>query len=208
MAGGRASSLLWAVLGSAMLLGAASCGQDFTSGSGGGGGAAGSGAATGTGGSGTGGAGGVSTTTTTTSAGGGSSGLALGEACIEGGECASALCVDEVCCDEACKGKCQACRAAIHGGSEPDGTCAATTWGADPEDDCTDYCNGDSVMKGACDGAGQCQWESSESCFPYTCNITGKVCFEQCSGEAHCAEGAACHQQTNTCLAVTSNGSP
>ncbi|MCA9620417.1 MAG: hypothetical protein KC731_15450 [Myxococcales bacterium] len=96
------------------------------------------------------------------------SGLALnGEACSEGSDCRSEICVDELCCDAVCDGPCEACDLTgslgscrpVPDGTPGDGTCAPylCTGSASgcptscaTSGDCTEqaFCNDDHLCKG------------------------------------------------------------
>jgi hypothetical protein len=194
---------IWFCVYAAMMAGALSCGEEFTGDGSGGDGGVGAGDHGGSGGLGAGGS--DATTTTTTGPGGGASGSPLGTPCATGGECASGLCADEVCCDRSCTQRCEACLSSENDGAAPDGTCAPIPWGADPEDECPDKCNGDEVLVGACDGASLCQWEDAVVCFPYTCSSVDTACYDSCTGNAQCAAGASCDSTDDVCLPPPTN---
>lgn len=119
------------------------------------------------------------------------------------GACATGHCVDGVCCDSACSGTCQACTAAMTGGS--DGTCAPVTKDTDPHDGC-----GDCAL---CDGAGACAnvaagTDPKDRCtadanYPGSCLADG-----QCDGQGNCRkyspQGTACG--TASCTNGTAQG--
>jgi hypothetical protein len=78
----------------------------------------------------------------------------VGTTCSTDNECASGACVDGFCCASACDGECVSCAMALTG--QPNGTCAATNEGADPDGECADTgpmscgpkgqgCNGDAL---------------------------------------------------------------
>ncbi|MFP6663418.1 MAG: DUF4215 domain-containing protein [Deltaproteobacteria bacterium] len=117
--------------------------------------------------------------------------LEQGGACASDGECAGYACVDGFCCDTACASGCEACSAALTGGS--DGVCAPIVAGTDPDDECgvsggSDVCGG----SGSCTQCGDGRLEIGEECDDG--NLTsGDCCSSVCEIETEisgCAPSA------------------
>ncbi len=110
--------------------------------------------------------------------------LANGAACGNGGECASANCVDGVCCNTACNTLCNACTA-VKKGAGADGTCGVVIANLDPDNECA----GAQV----CNGASACKLPNGEACL-----LNG-----DCVSNA-CADGVCCNTTcTGACQACT-----
>ncbi|MBT6433723.1 MAG: hypothetical protein HOK28_11560 [Deltaproteobacteria bacterium] len=104
-----------------------------------------------------------------------------GSLCSDEQMCASGFCVDGVCCESACDGICSACSAALTGGSNDNGVCAAIPAGEDPADEC-------GVQQ--CNGALECfDLQEGDDCgFDYECG--GElVCNLGVCGENVCGDG-------------------
>ena len=139
--------------------------------------------------------------------------------CTEDHECLSNECTDGFCCDVACAGECEACAAALSGGT--DGVCSFIPTGNDPENECGvgSHCNGAGVCLGGdgepCAAGGECLSGNcaDDVCCTTACNgpcescvllYTGVadgacapvVAYEDPDGE--CALGSSC-DGANTC---------
>ncbi|MFI5302032.1 MAG: hypothetical protein ACHREM_28410, partial [Polyangiales bacterium] len=134
------------------------------------------------------------------------SGLALGGACVNTGDCTSGFCVDGVCCESACTGQCQACAATGH--CQPlDG--AAPNVG---KPTCTfpyRLC-----VKGAC--ATSCA-TTADCATGASCDVTNQCVAEVATGgkcaadgdckSGHCADGYCCDTAcAGTCQACDVSG--
>jgi hypothetical protein len=144
---------------------------------------------------------------------------ALGQACANGGECDSTLCIDGVCCASACDDNCQSCNLAGKAGTctpKPAGaaskTCAAQPISqcgfdgmCDGNGGCQRYgagvackaasCDGKNyVPASACDGQGACVAASPVDCTPYVCGpSTAPACLATCAvGGTDCVSPAVC----------------
>lgn len=119
-----------------------------------------------------------------------------GTACTDGAECAAGNCVDGVCCESACDGTCEACVAALTGGT--DGECS-TVLAADPEDEC----DASGCQSGAC-GSGACELLPAST----VCRAAAAACdvAEVCDGvsplcptDAVASEGTTCRPVAGDC---------
>lgn len=159
-----------------------------------------------------------------------------GQACVQNSECATGFCVDGVCCNSACSGVCQACSAAMNGGT--DGSCSATkpgfadlgcpaqgastcgtTGNCDGTGSCqlwpngtvcvAQSCSGSTLTKAStCNGAGTCSAPvpPTQSCSPYVCG--GAACKTNCTSDADCVSGDYCQNPgvSGTCHAPSAAG--
>jgi hypothetical protein len=119
--------------------------------------------------------------------GGANSGKKLGDACLEGGECASGNCVDGVCCNNGCTGPCKACNLGV----DDLGICKPHPVGTDPQDDCTD--------PQVCDANSMCV------------NVEGQTCTVNATCTSmHCVDGfccdSACDGKCEGCSAALTGG--
>lgn len=119
-----------------------------------------------------------------------------GTACTDGAECAAGNCIDGVCCESACDGTCEACVAALTGGT--DGECS-TVLAADPEDEC----EATGCQSGAC-GSGACELLPAST----VCRAAAAACdvAEVCDGvsplcptDAVASEGTTCRPVAGDC---------
>jgi hypothetical protein len=106
-----------------------------------------------------------------------------GAACSSAAGCASGFCVSGVCCNTVCTGTCSACNNAGSVGTcspEPAGrVCAPAS------------CSGSVFTAAAtCDGRGECQAPTANSCAPFTCSAG--ACATGCNADADCVAGAHC----------------
>lgn len=114
-----------------------------------------------------------------------------GDACMTSHECTNGFCVDSVCCQSACSGACQACSAALTGGTS--GRCLAVMAGQDPHDNCSSagtICGQD----GACDGNGGCRFGvRGATCGDPACAASTSILTNvaTCDGAGTCAPGTA-----------------
>ncbi len=181
---------------------------------------------------GTGGAGGESTTTatgaTTTTAAGTActsdsdcatgfgcspAGMCLllnGRACTAAGECLSTFCVDGACCDTACSTACQACSAALTGGTN--GTCTNATDGTkDPRGICVQTAVTSCGTDGKC-GGGACEdWPGNTVCALGTCENGAQPNFQYvqlCNGSGQCATYLGPYPPRIDCTSVMGCSSP
>ena len=110
-------------------------------------------------------------------------GSASGAPCSDGSMCASAICVDGVCCDTLCDGLCERCDGVA---AVPAGTCGLIPSGLDPQTECPEVGQCDTV----CDGAGGCsvlQCPDGEPCTEDLSCVSGQCvdgfcCDSACSG--------------------------
>lgn len=106
----------------------------------------------------------------------------LGQACIQGADCATGSCSDGVCCDVPCDGTCEVCDAT--------GLCVPRPAGSDPDHECgAPACNAGVQEAFWCDGAGACMVQI-ESCGAYVCGDA--ACLRECRSDADCIEPARC----------------
>jgi hypothetical protein len=115
---------------------------------------------------------------------------ARGEACSDDGECDSTFCRDGVCCETECTGECQSCAAPDTGAAN--GTCAPSSAGTDPRDECDastpESCGND----GECDGEGACRnYGPSQVCAAAICAGASFTPAATCDGAGECETGAA-----------------
>ncbi len=151
-----------------------------------------------------------------------------GNACTEGRQCSSNLCVDGVCCDAACNGQCEACdvggsvgtctpvSGAPHGartacvgdGSVCNGQCDGANRTACAFAGGTTQCrapqcnNGQSVLEAFCDGVGSCPGQQQATCDPYRCSAT--VCLTTCTTDTQCQTGFRC--DAGACVPAKTDG--
>jgi hypothetical protein len=112
--------------------------------------------------------------------------LGLGGACTAGTQCAAGNCANGVCCDTSCAGTCQACTAALTGGTN--GTCADVTAGKGPTP--ASQCTAAPVCgnTGTCDGLGACSVASATtSCVTASCSNGELTSAGTCDGLGSCA---------------------
>jgi len=143
-----------------------------------------------------------------------------GAVCGDGVECGSGICVQGTCCRTACAGSCMTCalpgsagtcKPVPAGAVDPAGQCrdqGASSCGTDGVCDgaggCHRYAAGTqcappecpagattATLARTCDGAGNCQAATTQSCAPYTCN--GATCRAACGVDADCAGGMFCN---------------
>jgi len=114
-----------------------------------------------------------------------------GDSCLGGGnvDCATGFCVDGFCCDGGCTGTCEACSAALTGGTN--GTCAPTIANTDPDNDCPtcEVCNGSGACIPASDGT-----DPVNDCATQPVSTCGQDGF--CNGASACrlyASGTVCN---------------
>ncbi len=117
--------------------------------------------------------------------------LDLGRACIAGGDCLGANCVDGVCCSSECGGTCEACDSVL-----APGTCLHVAAGEDPEAECDGVCDG----AGACIGGLGHACSSGEDCLSGFCS--DGVC---CDGECGASEPLDC-RACSVAAGATSDG--
>ena len=116
-----------------------------------------------------------------------------GDLCMASVQCSSSFCVEGVCCDSACATACVSCLAKNSGGK--DGSCAAVTLGADPDNECIAQamstcgtkgtgCNGDKISP-------QCvKWDSGTVCLAKVCKDVNTVTAAgTCDGKGTCTPG-------------------
>lgn len=125
-----------------------------------------------------------------------------GHACTAGNQCTSDHCANGVCCNHTCSGTCQACTAALTGGT--DGTCGNVSQGTapSPATQCTAAppCGDD----GKCDGNGACEVTAAgTACGAVTCTVDMLTATGTCDGTSACTAGATTSCDPYTC---TTNG--
>jgi hypothetical protein len=126
-----------------------------------------------------------------------------GKACKVGTDCGTGFCADGVCCDTACGGTCQACTAALTGGT--DGTCSSVKVNTDPHNSCSGGAGAE-----ACAAGGKCQcadnvMDGSGAGTETDVDCGGSYCAG-CAGGKKCAlnsdcASAFCNVNTLTCVA-------
>jgi hypothetical protein len=109
----------------------------------------------------------------------------LGTTCIVSNECASSMCADGVCCESNCTGTCRDC--SITG----DGSC-----GFIPEGIASPDCNVDE----ACDGAGQCNSGTGETCASEADCLPSLFC-----NDSTCCD-TLCDQPCRSCNTANTGG--
>jgi hypothetical protein len=183
------------------------------------------------GGTGGGGAGGVGPSDAGTDAPADAAKKALGEPCVAGAECASALCVDGFCCDGACTGRCEACdtaagpghclavttggphgtRTACGGSGACAGSCTAAsrttcTFPGGATECRPQSCAASTLTPaGTCDSAGACTMPAAHACSgALVCDDTGTACLTACRSNTDCLTPTPYCQGT-TCTAARPN---
>ena len=157
-----------------------------------------------------------------------------GGACAADGECGSGFCVDGVCCESACKDQCKACGESSSPGKcvnvdgpprgarsacspagadscavqECSATSGACTFKNGTAVECgTASCEGGSVHRSFCDGAGACKPAAkSDSCGAYACDPATHDCKHSCSAPSDCDPAFAC--KDGNCAPIESRCSP
>jgi len=113
----------------------------------------------------------------------------LGQKCLAGSDCSSGFCADGVCCDTACAGNCRACTSIKTGVTT--GTCANTTDGTDPDNECPYSAASTCGTTGFCK-TGACEYYASgTTCSTATCSANVEYPADTCNGSGQCVDGGS-----------------
>jgi hypothetical protein len=139
---------------------------------------------------------------------------AQGLKCLAGSDCTTGFCADGVCCNSACTGACKACTSAKTG--QTTGTCANSTDGTDPDNECPYTASSTCGTTGYCK-AGACEYYgNTTTCSTATCSSAVESPADLCNGSGSCVDSGtkACGgtyvcsgSKCQTCTDSLKNGS-